>query len=270
MESKAEFEAIRPRYEELRGKAAVVTGSSRGIGRGIALRLAREGMRVVITGNMAEDVERTAAEFAQLGVELLALTADLGAPGEARRLIDAAAAAFGTVDLLVNNAADLRRRHVFDVTEELLDDQLAVNVKAPYLAAQYAAEVMRERGTRGGIVHISSVGGLRAHWRALPYDMTKGAIDAMTRAMANELAPLGIRVNAIGPGAIDTGWLQRAGEAGANALVERIPLLRVGTPQDIASMVAFLASDDASYITGQVIYVDGGITMQLSPKNAPL
>jgi 3-oxoacyl-[acyl-carrier protein] reductase len=100
--------------------------------------------------------------------------------------------------------------------------------------------------------------------------MTKGAIDAMTRAMANELAPFGIRVNAIGPGAIDTGWLQRAGKEGVDALVERIPLLRVGSPQDIASTVAFLASDDASYITGQVIYVDGGITMQLSPKNAPL
>jgi NAD(P)-dependent dehydrogenase (short-subunit alcohol dehydrogenase family) len=100
--------------------------------------------------------------------------------------------------------------------------------------------------------------------------MTKGAIDAMTRAMANELAPFGIRVNAIGPGAIDTGWLKRASEAGVDALVDRIPLLRVGTPQDIASAVAFLASDEASYITGQIIYVDGGITMQLSPRNAPL
>ena len=129
---------------------------------------------------------------------------------------------------------------------------------------------MRQRGTRGSIIHISSVGGLRAHWRALPYDMTKGAIDAMTRAMANELAAFGIRVNAIGPGAIDTGWVKRASNEGIDALVERIPLLRVGTPQDIASTVAFLASDDASYITGQVLYVDGGITMQLSPKNAPL
>jgi glucose 1-dehydrogenase len=187
-----------------------------------------------------------------------------------RRLIDSTVTAFGAVDLLVNNAADLRRKHIFDVDEELLDAQLAVNIKAPYLGAQYAAEVMRERGAGGSIIQISSVGGLRAHWRALPYDMTKGALDAMTRAMANELAQFGIRVNAIGPGAIDTGWVNRAGKAGAEALVERIPLLRVGNPQDIASSVAFLASDDASYITGQVIYVDGGITMQLSPKNAPL
>lgn len=270
MESKAQFEAIRPRYAELNGGVAIVTGSSRGIGKGIALRLAREGMKVVITSNVAEEVERCAHEFEALGVELLALTADLGDSNEVRRVIDATVAAFGGVNLLVNNAADLRRRHVFDVDEALLDDQIAVNIKAPYLAAQYAAAVMRERNTRGNIIHISSVGGLRAHWRALPYDMTKGALDALTRAMANELAPFGIRVNAIGPGAIDNGWMQRASAEAVAALVERIPLLRTGTPQDIAATVAFLASDDASYITGQVIYVDGGITMQLSPNNAPL
>jgi glucose 1-dehydrogenase len=270
MDSKAQFEAIRPRYEELRGKVALVTGSSRGIGKGIALRLGREGMKVVITSSVAKDVEQTAAEFEALGIELLALTADLSVPAEVRRLIDATVSAFGSIDLLINNAADLRRKHLFEVNEELLDAQLAINIKAPYLAGQYAAEVMREHGAGGSIIHISSVGGLRAHWRALPYDMTKGAIDALTRAMANELAPFGIRVNAIGPGAIDTGWVKRAGDAAAAALVERIPLLRVGTPQDIASTVAFLASDEASYITGQVIYVDGGITMQLSPKNAPL
>ena len=270
MESKAQFDAIRPRYAELRGKVAVITGSSRGIGKGIALRLAREGMYVVITSNVPTEVEQTAAEFEQLGLPVLALTADLGEPPAVRRLIDATVTAFGTVDLLVNNAADLRRRHVFDVDEALLDAEVAINIKAPYLAAQFAAEAMRDRGTHGSIIQISSVGGLRAHWRALPYDMTKGAIDALTRAMANELAPFGIRVNAIGPGAIDTGWLASADETGGAALVARIPLLRAGTPQDIASMVAFLASDDASYITGQVIYVDGGITMQLSPKTAPL
>jgi len=270
MDSKSQFAAIRPRYEELRGKVALVTGSSRGIGKGIALRLAREGMKVVITSNVPEDVEQTKGEFEQLGIELLALTAELGEPSEVRRLVDTTVTALGALDLLVNNAAQLTRKHFFDVDEELLDAQLAVNIKAPYLAAQYAAEVMRERGGGGSIIHISSVGGLRAHWRALPYDMTKGAIDAMTRAMANELAPFGIRVNAIGPGAIDTGWLKRASKEGIDALVERIPLLRIGTPQDIAASVAFLASDDASYITGQVMYVDGGITMQLSPKNAPL
>jgi NAD(P)-dependent dehydrogenase (short-subunit alcohol dehydrogenase family) len=197
MDSKALFETIRPRYEELRGKVAVVTGSSRGIGKGIALRLAREGMKVVITSNVPEDVEQTAGEFERLGVELLAVTADLGEPLEVRRLIDATLAAFGAVDVLVNNAAHLTRKHVFDVDQELLDAQIAINIKAPYLGTQYAAEAMRERGTRGTIIQISSVGGLRAHWRALPYDMTKGAIDAMTRAMANELAPFGIRVNAI-------------------------------------------------------------------------
>lgn len=267
---KAEFEAIRPRYEELRGKVALVTGSSRGVGKGITLRLAREGMKVVVTSNVPEEVEQTAHEFEQLGIELLALTADLSETSEIRRLIDETIRRFGGIDLLVNNAAHLGRKHIFDVDEELLDLQLNVNIKAPYLAAQYAADAMRERGTRGNIVHISSVGGLRAHWRALPYDMTKSALDGLTRAMANELAGFGIRVNAIGPGAIDNGWMQRAPKEAVDALVQRIPLLRAGHPQDIASTVAFLASDDASYITGQVIYVDGGITMQLSPKTAIL
>src|SRR5262245_37527319 len=148
MDSKAQFQAIRPRYEELQGKVAVITGSSRGIGKGIALRLAREGMKVVITSNIPEDVEQTAAEFEQIGITLLALTADLGQPNEVRRLIDTTVTVFGGVDLLVNNAADLRRKHFFEVDEELLDAQLTVNIKAPYLGAQYAAEVMREHGTR--------------------------------------------------------------------------------------------------------------------------
>ncbi len=269
MDIKTQFDAIRPRYEELRGKVAIVTGSGRGIGKGITLRLAREGMKVVVNSNVPEDVEQTAQELQRLGVDVLALVVELGEPNEVRRLIDETIAAFGTVDVMVNNAAHMMRKNIFDVDEELLDTQIAVNIKAPYLGAQYAAEAMRSQGS-GSIVHISSVGGLRAHWRALPYDMTKGAIDAMTRAMANELAPFSIRVNAIGPGAIDTGWPKGMAQESREAFRERIPLLRYGTPQDIASTVAFLSSDDASYITGQVIYVDGGITMQLSPKNAPL
>jgi|HigsolmetaAR202D_1030399.scaffolds.fasta_scaffold15283_2 glucose 1-dehydrogenase len=270
MDIKEQFQAIRPRYEELRGKVAIVTGSSRGIGKGIALRLAREGMKVVITSNVPEQVAETAAEFREIGAEILEITLDLGEPNAMRQLIDATVQAFGGIDLLVNNAALLSRKNVFDVDEALLDAHIAVNIRAPYLGTQYAAEVMRDRGVRGSIIQISSVGGLRSHWRALPYDVDKGAIDAITRAMATELAPYGIRVNAIGPGAIDNGWVKRVGLENIGDLVERIPLQRIGTPQDIAGMVAFLASDDASYITGQIIYVDGGITTQLSPKNAPL
>ncbi|MBA3944526.1 MAG: glucose 1-dehydrogenase [Herpetosiphonaceae bacterium] len=262
------YQGIRPRYAELRDQVAVVTGSGRGIGKGIALRLAREGMRVVINSNIPEDVQTTVDELTQLGAHVLGISSDLSQTEGVQQLIDGTVEAWGTVDLLVNNAADLRRKHFFDMDEELLDYELNLNIKGPYLCALRAAELMRRQG-HGNIVNISSVGGDRAHWHGLPYDVTKGAIDSMTRAMALELADVGIRVNAVAPGAIYTrGWEQPVGEKVAE-FVRRIPIQRFGLPTDIAAMIAFLASDDASYITGQVIYVDGGLTSQLGSRDAP-
>jgi NAD(P)-dependent dehydrogenase (short-subunit alcohol dehydrogenase family) len=204
METASLYESIRPRYPELAGQVAIVTGSSRGIGKGIAIRLVREGMKVVINSRTPEAVAATTAELREVGAEALAVPADVGRTEDVNRLFEETLRAFGTVDLLVNNAANLRRHHFFKVDEALLDDELASNVRGPYICSHRAAEVMREAG-HGNIVHISSVGGLRAHWQGLPYDLTKGAIDAMTRAMALELAAYGVRVNAIAPGAIYTG-----------------------------------------------------------------
>ncbi len=269
MEAASLYESITPRYPELRGQVAIVTGSSRGIGKGIAFRLAREGMKVVINSRTSEAVEATAAELRSLGAEALAVPGDVGRTEDVNRLFQETLKAFGTVDLLVNNAADLRRLHFFEVDEALLDHQLADNIRGPYLCAQRAAEIMREHH-QGNIVHISSVGGLRAHWRGLPYDVTKGAIDAMTRAMALELAAHGIRVNAVAPGAIRTERTLPPDHPHVQAVSQRVPLGRFGLPLEIGSVVAFLASPDASYITGQIIYVDGGITAQLSPPGQPL
>jgi NAD(P)-dependent dehydrogenase (short-subunit alcohol dehydrogenase family) len=176
---------------------------------------------------------------------------------------------FGTLDLLVNNAADLRRSRMAGDHMALLDTQIAVNVRAPYVCAQKAAEIMLPK-KRGSIVNISSVGGLRAHWAGLPYDMTKGALDAMTRAMALDLGRDGIRINAVAPGAIRVEKTPPADHPGIQALDQRIPLLRMGDIQEIASVVAFLASSEASYLTGQILYVDGGITTQLSPFGQPI
>jgi len=265
----SQYTSLRPRYPELAGQVAIITGSSRGIGKGIALRLAREGMVVVINGRTPETVEATASELRDLGAQVLAVPADVGRKEGVDRLFDETLRAFGSVDLLVNNAASLRREHFFDVDETLLDLQLRNNIRGPYLCAFRAAEVMRTAG-RGNIIHISSVGGLRAHWRGLPYDVTKGAIDAMTRAMALELARYGIRVNAIAPGAISTERTPPPDSPRSSAVVERIPMCRRGLPLEIGSVVAFLASPDASYITGQVIYVDGGLTAQLSPSGQPV
>jgi 3-oxoacyl-[acyl-carrier protein] reductase len=265
MDIAALYHSIQPCYPELDGQVTIITGSARGIGKGIALRLAREGMKVVVHGHLQAETETTAAQLASLGAEVLAITANFHQESEIYRLFDETMKAFGKLDLLVNNAAELTRGPMFEVGLPLLDAEISVNIKGAYLCSYRAAEIMRESGS-GNIINISSVGGLRAHWKGLPYDMTKGALDAMTRAMALELSKFGIRVNAIAPGLIlkedavynrEAGWEQ--------AVTHRIPLARTGTPQDIAAGVAFLATRQASYITGQVIYIDGGITAQLSP-----
>jgi 3-oxoacyl-[acyl-carrier protein] reductase len=248
---------------------AIVTGSSRGIGKGIAMRLAKEGMHVVINARTPETVQATTEALCALGASALAVPADLGSSDGVNDLFDKTRQAFGTVDLLVNNAAILTRKHFFEVDETLLDQELAANIRGPYLCAYRAAEMMKEKKS-GTIIHISSIGGLRAHWRGLPYDVTKGAINAMTQAMALELADHGIRVNGIAPGPILTErWLARM-SAFPDNVVDRVPLRRFGTPLDIGAAVAFLASPDASYITGQMIVVDGGVVTQLSPRGQPI
>ncbi len=262
------FESIRPRYPERADKVAVVTGSSRGIGKGIAMRLAREGMKVVINARTQEAVEATTAELRDAGAEALPVPADVSHTEGVNALFDETLRAFGTVDLLVNNAASLKRVPFFDVTDSLLDQQLAANVRGPFMCAYRAAEAMRESGA-GNIIHISSVGGLRAHWTGLPYDVTKGAIDAMTRAMALELADYGIRVNAVAPGATRTERHDTLDQGRIQEFVQRVPLRRIGLPLEMGAAVAFLASPDADYITGQVIYVDGGLTVQLGTREQP-
>ena len=258
------YASITPRYPELSDKVAIVTGSSRGIGLGIALRFAKEGARVVINSRTPEAVEAATQSLCDLGVDAIGVPADVGSTEDVNRLFDETLRAFGTVDVIVNNAAILSRRHIFDGDEEFLDAELAANIRGPYLCAHRAAEIMRDAGHGGSVIHISSVGGLRAHWRGLPYDVTKGALDAMTRAMALELAQYGIRVNGVAPGATFTGKRSLENPR-MQAVAARIPLKRFGFPLEIGSAVAFLASDDAAYITGQMLYVDGGITAQLSP-----
>jgi NAD(P)-dependent dehydrogenase (short-subunit alcohol dehydrogenase family) len=270
IQPQSDYEGIPARYPELRDKVAIVTGSSRGIGREIALRLAREGMKVVINARTAADVEATTAELLAYGAGAIGVPADQGQTEGIERIFEATLDTFGTVHLIVNNAADLRRDHFFEVDEALLDSQLASNIRGPYLCAHYAARQMRDAGHGGSIIHISSVGGLRAHWRGLPYDVTKGALDAMTRAMALELAQYDIRVNGVAPGATLTERWPDTNHPRMKAVAERIPLKRFGLGLEIGAAVAFLASDDAAYVTGQVLYVDGGITAQLHPPGQPI
>lgn len=263
------YESMSPRYPELAGKVALVTGSSQGIGQGIALRLAREGMSIVIHGKDAAQVDEVVQEFQAVGAAVSGITADFSQPDSVDHLFDALQEQHKSLHVLVNNAADIRRTTVQKATTAMLDHQLAVNVRAAYLCSLKAAAMMQSNEW-GAIINISSVGGQRAHWHGLPYDMTKGAIDAMTRAMAIDLAGDGIRVNAIAPGAIRTPRSLPADHEQFRAMSARIPAGRMGTVQEIGAVVAFLASEDAAYIVGQVIVVDGGITAQISPPGQPI
>ncbi len=259
------FERAPALYSELRGKVAVVTGAAKGIGQGIAVRLASEGMHLVAADIDADALEATAGALRKLDVPVVAFHGDMSRASDIDRLFEATMRAVDTVDLLVNNAADLRRRRLLDDDGGLLEQQLATNVAGPYLCSQRAATIMRRSGG-GSIVNISSVGATRAHHRGLPYDVTKGAINSMTQAMAVDLGGYGIRVNAVGPGLTHTYRTDTTDPSAYHATARRAPLRRYGTVADIASMVAFLASSEAGYVTGQVIYVDGGLSAQLDSE----
>ncbi len=256
---------VRPRYTELRGRVAVITGAAKGIGRGIADRLANEGMRIVAADIDKDALAELEASLTRDGAAVHGYCGDVSRSEDIAQLFVEAVDAFGGVDLLVNVAADLSRRRVLEHDEELIDVQFDTNIRGPYVCSQKAAALMRQAGG-GGIINISSVGGAQAHYRGLPYDVTKGAIDAMTRAMAIDLGIYGIRVNAVAPGVTFTYRTEPYKDAPLyKEALKGIPLQRSGTVADIASAVAFLASEEAAYITGQVLYVDGGITAQLGP-----
>ena len=257
----------------LKGRVAIVTGASRGIGRGIARRLAQEGARLVLVARGAEALESAASEIRSQGGEALAVAGDVGIRADVERALGSAAGAYGSLDVVVNNGAWASPiAHFLEMSEEHWDEVIRTNLKSLYLFGHGAANIMVDRGIRGSIINISSFAAERSHRYMAAYDASKGGLEALTRAMAVDLAPFGIRVNTVGPGAIHTEDFESQGPEAKARRAETVPLGRVGYPDDIAGAVAFLASEDASYITGQKIYVDGGMLAQLrSPQvDAPL
>jgi 3-oxoacyl-[acyl-carrier protein] reductase len=252
----------------MRGKVAIVTGASRGIGAGIATRFAREGARVVIAARSRDALEAVANEARIAGGDVLAIPTDVSQKRDVEALFDKVLATYGTVDILVNNAGWASPiAHILEMDEAHWDNVIATNLKSVYLFCHRAANIMVDRGTAGCIVNISSFAAARAHRAMAAYDATKAGMEGMTRTMAIDLAPFGIRLNVIGPGAIHTEEYAPLGDEGMRARGATVPLGRVGFPADIAGAVLFLCSDDASYITGQVLYVDGGMLAQLrSPQ----
>jgi len=257
----------------LDGKVAVVTGASRGIGRGIAARLAQEGAMVAITARGADALHAAARGIEAAGGAVLPIPADAGVKADVEAVFKQVLDTWGRLDIVVNNAAWASpQAHILEMDEDHWDTVIRANLKSIYLHCHRAANIMVDQGTRGSIVNISSFAAARAHRYMAAYDATKGGMEAMTRTMALDLGPFGIRVNVVGPGAIHTEEYDAAGEEGRLRRGQTVPLGRVGYPEDVAGAVAFLASDDASYITGQVLYVDGGVLAQLrSPQvDAPL
>lgn len=241
-------------------KTAVVTGSSRGIGFGIARVLLQRRMNVVLNGRDIDTLKKAHTSLGTLGKHASLYAGDISDGANAGGLISHAVERFGRMDVLVNNAGlPDPISHFLDMTEAHWDTVMNTNLKAVFLCSRAAAQVMADAGG-GSIVHISSMAALRAHRNMAAYDVSKAAVEALTRSMALDLAPFGVRVNAVSPGPVHVG-----NSPGEDARAAVVPLGRVGLPSDIGRAVAFVASDEASFITGQILYVDGGMLQQLRP-----
>ena len=245
-------------------RAAVVTGSTRGIGREIARELAAAGMNVVVNSSSEKSLsaaEALAAEIAgQFGVEAVAVAANVADEAEANALIAAATDAFGRVDVLVNNAGITRDGLAARMSDEDFDAVIDINLKGSFHCCRAAAKVMMKQRW-GRIINMSSVVGVYGNAGQVNYAASKAGVIGMTKTLAKELARRNITANAVAPGFIATDMTDALSEAQKEAIVGRIGSGRLGEPADIAHLVRFLASDEASYITGQVICVDGGMSL---------
>ena len=252
----------------LEGRTALVTGASRGIGAATAEALDRAGARVALVGR----VEATLAEVAAgLRNDPVVVPGDLKSADTPGQVAERARAELGSVDILVNNAAAAARVHTTETEAELIDDLLAVNVRAPLLLIAALIPSMMERG-HGSIINLSSVSGIVGTPKRAAYAASKGAIDAATRSLAIELGPHGIRVNAVAPGVVDTAlWEQNKAIPGVVETVEsQTPLGRWATGDDIADVIVFLASDAARFVTGETIAADGGMARTLDLYSGPV
>jgi glucose 1-dehydrogenase len=249
------------------GKVAVITGSSKGIGRAIALAFAKSNTYsgIVVNARKREEAERVAKEVQDIGnSNSIAVIADVSQEADCIRLIDEIVKYYGRIDVLVNNAGIQQEVPFEDTSIEVWQKIIAVDLTGPFVCSREAVKHMLNQNPKGGcIINISSVHQIIPKPHYLPYATSKAGIEMMTKTLALELAHDNIRVNAVAPGAIETDMNEELKEdrAELNKVLRRIPLRRIGTSEEVANMVEFLASDKASYVTGSTFFVDGGMTL---------
>ena len=249
------------------GKVAVITGSSKGIGRAIALAFAKSNTYsgIVVNARKREEAERVAKEVQDIGnSNSIAVIADVSQEADCIRLIDEIVKYYGRIDVLVNNAGIQQEVPFEDTSTEVWQKIIAVDLTGPFVCSREAVKHMLNQNPKGGcIINISSVHQIITKPHYLPYATSKAGIEMMTKTLALELAHDNIRVNAVAPGAIETDMNEELKEdrAELNKVLRRIPLRRIGTSEEVANMVEFLASDKASYVTGSTFFVDGGMTL---------
>jgi 3-oxoacyl-[acyl-carrier protein] reductase len=243
------------------GKVALVTGAAHGIGEAIALKLAQEGADVVVADVDLEGAQQVAQEIEGLGRKAKAIQADVSQREAVQRLVSEAVSLFGKIDILVNNAGIIRRGTFVEHSPQDWEKVLSVNLGGTFNCAKEVVPLMIKQGG-GKIINISSVVGKMGDIASAPsYGTSKGAINTFTKSLARELAPYGINVNAVAPHAIETDMSREWSEEKRRQIVEAIPLKRLGKPEEVAEVVAFLASDGAGFITGQILDVNGGYLM---------
>lgn len=246
--------------KRLEGKVALVTGGARGIGKAICERLASEGAKLAIVDIMLDVAQETAEEFKAKGVEAAAFASDVSKLESANETVDAVIKEFGQVDILVNNAGITRDTLMMRMTEKDWDMVIAVNLKGTFNFTKAVCRPMM-KARSGKIVNVASVVGRMGNAGQANYSASKAGVIGLTKTTAKEFATRNIQVNAVAPGYIETDMTGKLSDAATDAFLSVIPMKRGGTPQDVANVVYFLCSEDSSYVTGQVINIDGGMLM---------